>query len=531
MWDDKSPAERDAILRLIQTGFSRFVYSAIIRYNPAFQLFMSPARDLQRSLTNMPGGTKGRALFLANLLNPETWGASLDWARGDVGKSALMREMIENMAVGGPHTAFGGRNESDDDAISTILQKFHLMEEVPRNAWIRALVAPLKGIEFAGQILQLLPKAAAYRAMVKQMGVPAPQAANTIRNHIGIPNYYKRGRNVQTAGSVIPFLNIFLRSYESLWRNMSGKERNMGGKEWWLAWLLTGGGLTAVLQTLAKEGVFGEDLQRLYSRVPDYDMTNYAVIPLGEVPTGELGGKTVYARLPQDEGLRVINGVVQKLVSSAIRSAKGDPTAPQMGEVLAGVTATVPGVNPVVSTADAWVDYMRGLNPRDTFRNRSILTDDEYLAGGWSSTRTMLGWTLGETGVTNFFNYDSQADTLTETTISATPVLNRFIKITDRGLAQGEEKDRRLEERDMAKFRVGLPEFIKGLRTEYSYLQRLGEDRTEDQELRYNELKFWRRGYQQSMDQIETAMEMDNRSEVQMIRNFLIQDSQMFRQR
>lgn len=531
MWQDKSPAERDAILRLLSTGFQRLVYGAIIRYNPAFQLFMSPARDLQRSLTNMPGGIKGRARFLMRLLDPEAWGASIDWAQGDVGKTQLMREMVESAASGGPHSAFGGRMGNDDDSIDAILRKFHLQDSKSRNLLTRAIMAPLKAIEFAGQILQMLPKASAYKVLVKDMGMPAPQAANTIRNHIGIPNYYKKGRHASSAGAIVPFLNIFLRSYESLQRNFRGAERNMNAKEWWLAWLFTGGGLIAVLQTLAKEGVLGEELQKLYSRVPNWDMTNFAVLPLGNVSTGDTGGKTAYLRLPQDEGLRVINGVVGKVLSASIRSAKGDPTAPQLGDVFAGISSQVPGQNTLIEVGQNWTTFLAGRNPRDDFRNRNILSEDQWLAGGWEATKPMLGWTLGATGITNFFNYDTEADTLTEMTISATPVINKFLKISDRGVYQNDLKLNQADERDMAKVRLSLPDFVNGLRTEYNYLKTRSEQRSEREEFRYQELGMWNRAYRNAMDEVETSMELGNRSSAQSAIRSLVQESEYYKQR
>jgi hypothetical protein len=531
MWEDKSPAERDAILRLLSTGFQRLVYGAIIRYNPAFQLFMSPARDLQRSLTNMPGGIKGRARFLMRLLDPEAWGASIDWAQGDVGKTQLMREMVESAATGGPHSAFGGRMGSNDDSIDAILRKFHLQDSKSRNLLTRAIMGPLKAIEFAGQILQMLPKASAYKVLVKDMGMPSPQAANTIRNHIGIPNYYKKGRHASSAGAIVPFLNIFLRSYESLQRNFRGAERNMNAKEWWLAWLFTGGGLIAVLQTLAKEGVLGEELQKLYSRVPNWDMTNFAVIPLGNVSTGDTGGKTAYLRLPQDEGLRVINGVVGKVLSASIRSAKGDPTAPQLGDVFAGISSQVPGQNTLIEVGQNWTTFLAGRNPRDDFRNRNILSEDQWLAGGWEATKPMLGWTLGATGITNFFNYDTEADTLTEMTISATPVINKFLKISDRGVYQNDLKLNQADERDMAKVRLSLPDFVNGLRTEYNYLKTRSEQRSEREEFRYQELGMWNRAYRNAMDEVETSMELGNRSSAQSAIRSLVQESEYYKQR
>jgi hypothetical protein len=285
------------------------------------------------------------------------------------------------------------------------------------------------------------------------------------------------------------------------------------------------------MQTLAREGVFGEDLQKLYSRVPEWDMTNFAVLPLGDVPTGDTGGKTVYARLPQDEGLRVINGVISKLLSSAIRTAKGDPTAPQLGDVFSGISSQVPGANPMVELSQNWTTFMAGRNPRDNFRNRYILSDDQWLAGGWDAAKPMLGWTLEQTGITNFFSYDPDADTLTETAISSTPILNRFIKITDRGVYQNQAQTQEADKRDLAKVRLALPDQVNGLRTEYNYLKTRGDNRSERETMRYYDLGQWHRAYRQAMDEVETNMELGNRAGAQAAIRNLLQESKLYRTR
>jgi hypothetical protein len=433
----------------------------------------------------------------------------VEWARGDVGRTALMREMMEAAAVGGPHTAFGGRMGTPDDALDGMLKRFHVQNDHKgRGIILNALMSPLRGIEFAGQVLQMLPKAAAYKVMARDMGWPVAQAANMIRNHIGIPNYYKKGRHVAQAGSLVPFLNIFLRGYDSLSRTARGAERGQSAGAWWLAWLLTGGGLITVLQTLAREGMMGDDLRALYERIPEWDMTNYMNLPLGSVSTGAMGGKTVYARLPMDEGLRVINATVHKALTGAIRAARGDKVQPGVGDVVSGVSATVPGVNPLLSVGDAWRTYAQGQNPRDNFRNREILTEDEWRAGGWPAVSRMLGWTLEQTGITNFFSYDRNADSLTEVAVGSTPVLNRVIKITDRGLAQSEDAQQRAEDAVMARVRAVLPADVQALRTEYYYLQRRGDRMSDDQMNRYGELSLWMKVYRRSLADVETYLEM-----------------------
>lgn len=239
-------------------------------------------------------------------------------------------------------------------------------------------------------------------------------------------------------------------------------------------------------------------------------MTNYMNLVLGEVPTGALGGKTVYVRLPMDEGLRVVNATVHKSLTAAIRAARGDKVKPGLGDVATGVTATVPGVNPLISVASSWNTFMQGQNPRDNFRNRTILTEDEWRAGGWPAVSKMMGWTLTQTGITNFFTYDREADTTTEMVIGSTPVVNRMLKVTDRGTMQTIEDQKRADDAVMARVRAVLPEQVIALREEYYHLQKWGDRMSNDQMNRYGELSLWMKIYRRALGDVETSLEMQD---------------------
>lgn len=260
-------------------------------------------------------------------------------------------------------------------------------------------------------------------------------------------------------------------------------------------------------------------------------MTNYMNLPLGEVPTGAMGGKTVYARLPMDEGLRVINATVHKALTAAIRSARGDKVQPGVGDVVTGVSATVPGINPLLAVGSAWKSYAEGQNPRDDFRNRDILTEDEWRAGGWPAVSKMMGWTLGQTGITNFFTYDRNADSLREMVIGSTPVVNRVIKITDRGLAQSEEAQQRADDAVMARVRAQLPADVQGLRTEYYWLQRRGDRMNDEQMNRYGELSLWMKLYRRSLADVETYLEMKEPNMAAQVLRDLRSESKEYRAR
>jgi hypothetical protein len=154
--------------------------------------------------------------------------------------------------------------------------------------------------------------------------------------------------------------------------------------------------------------------------------------------------------------------------------------------------ADMPGLNPVLKIADGWKQYAEGLNPVDDFRNSFILSDAEHLAGGWDSLKPMLAWTWEQSGLNGFVQYDPKSNTSLELTISATPVLNGLVRISDYGYREQQMAGERLEDAAGAAVRLQMPANSQRLNTEFYLVRGLGaDDRTPDQEARYRELTAW----------------------------------------
>jgi len=603
MWRDKSPAEQDAILRLLQSAFSNTMYNFIIRYNPAFQMAISPLRDNQRSLVNTPGGFKGKMAYfkrtaqelaglvgsaqgreaiattgigwagmtagaaggafvggplgglagtmiggyagsglgrlLASAVNflpiPDNPTAATDWASGDFGRNSLLRQMVLDYAISSPWSTFGGRNVTLDDAISQMLRSFNLQDQKTRGAFMDALMYPLHAIEFAGQTLQALVKVSGYRVMTEDLGIDGKESGAYVRSHFGLPNTSKAGAHVRQAGALVPFLNVSLRSYESAMRFVLGKESKMSRGEYFLSWLLGGSGLLVIMQTLAREGVLGEDLERLYSRVGSSDLTNYIVVPLGETQTGDFGGKTAYVRLPQDEGMRVINGTVHKALTLAIRgmkSAAGQETQPgaKLSDLLKPGADILPGITPVLEIGMAWAQFSQNQNPIDSFRRTPVISSDAFDAGGIPAVEEMTGWTLDKSGLTNFYRYDPRANSSMELKISMTPILNRLVRVSDAGLREQQNAEEQYDDQDLKRIRTEFGGATQGLRREYMTIRRIdAERRTERQQERYEELSHWyNRRYRATLSDIEYWLEMDDKPAARRLVRALEEDSKLY---
>lgn len=155
----------------------------------------------------------------------------------------------------------------------------------------------------------------------------------------------------------------------------------------------------------------------------------------------------------------------------------------------------LPGVNPAVSLADGWRQYLSGQNPIDNFRNQPLMSDWKFRAGGWTSTQPMLAWSLEQTGATNLVRWDSKAETMMETVLSATPVLNRAVKITDQGFRDRDRNLQELQAKNAAQIRAAVGDDVNRLLAEHarlSALNALGEDHlTPVQRDRYESLQMW----------------------------------------
>jgi hypothetical protein len=475
---------------------------------------------------------------IANALESLPWlpddpTASVDWARGDIGRSALMREMIENYAIGGPW-AYLGRgvvNDNPDQAIDALMGKFHVGGESKPLPWIYQQIANyLNDVELAGQILQNIPKTSSYKTNTRTLGMDKSKAAYWVRNHIGLPNTYKKGKHIGNFQALAPFANLFVRSFESMGKLITGREgKTMSWQQYVLAFFIAGGGVAAIMQRLAKEGVLGEDLAKTYAGASEYDISNKGVVPLGTVDSST-GPKSAILTLPLDENNRLLFATISKLTKAMVRMAQGRPLDVEGFDIISGFTATLPGMNPVVEVGDKWGQFFTGKSPVN-HRNQPILSEDEQKAGGLYAFKPMVGWTLNETGVSNFFKYDSRANTYTEAAIGAVPAFNRFLKITDQGSRETMRTVQAGEDKFKAIKRLDMPAQVKALRQEYYWLRSRGDARNFREEDRYRELQSFENLFQNRMEEADTANTLGNQAEVNFAIRSIIQESQLYKAR
>ena len=516
MFEDLPPGFLDPALDALVFGFRRLFYPLIITYNTGFLLAVSPIRDSFRAFRNVPKGAGARVFgeWVANLAGlaleavnvplskarlppipvPTTRAgtAARNYLRGKA--DPLVREMLVEGAISTPMDSFVS-GPKKDVPFAELMRKYGALPATDKPWFARAnFMQPvfklLKAIEYGGLVLEMTPKMSVYKYALDHMDLDKREASGLARNQVGVPNIHRKGLSTRTPAALFPFFNVATQGYRDDFRRATGKGSRTG---WWLRWAM-GTGLRRMLQAAGAAGLLGAKIKEMYDYVSEYDKTNYGVIPVGWVDGGDFGKKVLYLRVPEDETDRLLAGIMHK----AVQGLAGDKRV-QWGELLGYAGGQIPGWNPVVEVPKAWGQYVAGSNPKDNFRNASILSNSEWLAANadedpnsWPATKSMIEWTYGKTGLQNFVRYDREAETLTEVTVSAIPGVNRLYKVSDYGAREQQDALEQAEDAKRAKVRVAQTEQVQNIYGEYQFLRTIKqENRTPAQMERWYQLSAW----------------------------------------
>jgi hypothetical protein len=137
----------------------------------------------------------------------------------------------------------------------------------------------------------------------------------------------------------------------------------------------------------------------------------------------------------------------------------------------------------------------------------------------------MLGWTLKESGVANFFKYDPRASTFTEAAVGSVPVFNRFLKITDTGMREDQRQAEDIKGIVKARYRLNMPPQVTALRQEYFWLRTRGEARTMRENDRYSDLQVFENLFQRKLEEADTEETLGNHSAAQSAIREIIRES------
>ena len=302
-----------------------------------------------------------------------------------------------------------------------------------------------------GQTFERVNKISAMRYLDEKFPtMPEWKKREIVRERGGSPDFLQRGASNPYVDFFAMFYNPWKESIRSVAKSARENPVSFAAKS--TAFIVA----PTVLQAMASAGAFGDDIEDQMRSVPDYDLSNYLVIPLGWQDKKQ---KTVaYLRLPLWEPARLLHGSLWQTITGRGRG------------LLSFAGGQVPGINPLVSTAHDWAQFeVFNHNPYESFRGQSLLDDTTFQAAGWEARKELLKHTWNQMGgsIVHRFRND-QLESPPETEMQeflALPIINnalgRWVKVSNRGRA---DEDKRLTadlEQHRAQIRVGVREVMR----------------------------------------------------------------------
>lgn len=451
------PAYHSLVLSTLRWLNNSLLHPLLIVYNPGYQAF-NIVRDFKATWHNNPNAT------LSDVIRAY-WNALPTAAKRASGiYDATMEAMLEDKAIGTPINDL--YMDPSEDQYERILEKHHVVtgregsKFVDRLKILKPIVAVLEGIRWVGEVAETVPKVADYN-MRKAQGESGRKLGFNTRTYAGTPNIFVRGQYTQTANAIF----IYSRALkEGLKRDSQVAIDPKTRSGFWFKVAMSELAPKA-LMLMASYGLLGDWWKEWWARVPEYDKTNYIIIPLGIRQGGNSGWQAVYARIPHDEFSRFVASVFWKSVSGI---AKGGPD--KLAQVFDVTANQLPGVTPALTIPGAWMDYLSGKNPYDRFRGRNVISDVEFKAGGWPVLKKMSWWTLNSVGLVRLSTYDPAKKSIFERTMEVAPILNRITRITDFGLEEEAKAGAALEEGKKAELYLDRSDAVRRLALEANRL-------------------------------------------------------------
>lgn len=483
--DNESVGNTFAIITGLKFMNSHLYRPLFIGFNLGFQSF-NFVRDFKRFYKNIPDMTILRAIQRYHeaypLARTRAFGPKTDregnllpkYEKAVAELTQLERDRVFSVTF---NDVLAGATE-DEVQIERILRTSGIdtfADPKVRHAALKPFVHVLEFIKRLGDLIETLPKAAGYYELAsKKTGPLTKEETSYIRKNIGSPDFLAGGHLKPATNEIFLFSNAITQGIRSDY-NVATNPKTRSAY-WWKTMKIDI--LPKLLMLAAGVGMFGEEIKKIMEDASEYDKTNYTIIPLGTDSTG----KSIYFRMPSDEGGRLIGGLFWKIINA---SNNEQPITKDLTDIISFASGQIPNVSPTITTAKTTFDYLSGQNPYDSFRGRNVLSDDVYKAGGWRANKAFLGWTFNQVGGGIFYRFSSEqavpkeqgpAEKLFNLPVVGN-ILGRFFRVTDYGTQEHLAKLREQVQSEEAKQRLSEIDAVNDMVREAQQDKNLGANR------------------------------------------------------
>jgi len=439
-------------------------------YNPGFWAF-NIWRDWKRATLNLRGARR------YNILSRRFFGRYLLKGLKPAFRSvfALPDDVVDEMRQ--KHMLISVGNYRGRLAEDVTLDRYVQDLQGKRTAWTRHVTAPFlwlgENMRKVAEGIERTNKVASFLYLKENFPeLSDEEIAHIVRTQAGSPSFLTKGRLQPITNNIFLFSNAFVQATRANYSVLKDRPGEIALKiarrvlvPTALKWCVRSGALVAFLKAIGAgddddELVWAKTLEKLFRNVTHYDMLSYMPIPLGFAPNG----KTIYFRMPMEEGERLVGGVFYKLLDMAFESTTDGDWA-QLLEYGAG---QLPSINPAISTTVQVVQFLTGHNPYDYFRQRTVVPETEFAAGGWAATREFLKHLANQNGFSLVYRF--RYATATEAATELEEVLDmpglgntlgRFIKVSDYGTVQDLNEIAEMESKRRAREILRVREIIR----------------------------------------------------------------------
>lgn len=509
--------------------FQNFFHPNFIQYSPTFTV-RGAERDMGRAFTNMPTWKGKRAVawsIVRNLFSG--WlGAPLDEA-GVLARKYLsgerdpvLSDMIASRAIAPPYELYaqGGRIFSageDSQSVNALLQRHsvtgkpHEEHDLYRKVGGFLLMGKiLDRIGFVNESNEAVSKISAWLYLRNELAWPKDKAAGFLRDMVGVPNTRAAGQHLKVAGALMQYVRVAVRGWHMDYSMATGNSPYAGlpgmppaaSRARGLAKVagrvaahasfgstLFGLGLVfaaGVLMAMAEAGVFGDEVKRLYRKLPEYQKQGRMQLAVGSIGHGA-SEQTVALPFAMDDTQRLFFGAGRFVTLATM----GERSWSESGNAMAGTAGgMIPGPNALIKQISTWAAYARGETPRDA-EGRPVLNEAEMASGGWPASKRMALWSMDQFGVPTKVLTGRQEVEGDMSGVARLPLVKGLVTISNAGEFEGMEREKAKTDEATTYVRARRPDNARALMAERTMLQGVKGQLSPELKRRLEQLDRW----------------------------------------
>jgi hypothetical protein len=238
-----------------------------------------------------------------------------------------------------------------------------------------------------GRVSEITGKIAGYKLLKADAQRTPQEIGHVVRTRVGTPDYKRQGEAQAITNNLFLFSNV---NKEGLRSALESFNEDRGGYVWKT---VATNILPKLILAAVASGLGGETLKKIIEGIPNYDKRMYSIVPIGLNPQG----KSIYLRIPEDYEGQFWGGLAWELMRGRVTGKEGaiSLTAEQSPYRL----------HPLLEvSSDLFQYYVRGINPLDEYRGRSVLPDQVFRAGGAEAHKSMAKYAWKNLGGTVLYN-------------------------------------------------------------------------------------------------------------------------------